>query len=186
MRAPRHPPEHAFYGPWVAAKRVQRGRNLVPGGSGGAKTYVFLGHPSCAQARAAEGEAFSEKDEALRVYAWERFVQPGSRRPLPLQPFWGQRLRQRDLRAPGGASEHAFCVLHATRRSTHITVFLGAPNQTRGRGLLRKCAVEKLEHTFFYVFLYGSFAGIVRLAPWRRIHRPVRRIHRPVVDHLAP
>ena len=61
----------------------------------------------------------------------------------------GERVLQRDLRAPGGASEHAFCVLHATRRSTHITVFLGAPNQTRGRGLLRKCAVEKLEHMFF-------------------------------------
>ena len=107
------------------------------------------------------------RGEAAKRLQSGRSVQPGSRRPLPLQPFWGQRLRQRDLRAPGGASEHAFCVLHATRRSTHITVFLGAPNQTRGRGLLRKCAVEKLEHTFFfYVFLYGGFAGFVRLGTW--------------------
>ena len=47
------------------SKTGAEGSKIVPGGSGGAKTYVFLGHPSCAQARAAEGEAFSEKDEAF-------------------------------------------------------------------------------------------------------------------------
>ena len=35
LRAPRHPQEHAFYGPWEAPKRVQRGRKshlVAPGG----------------------------------------------------------------------------------------------------------------------------------------------------------
>ena len=65
--------------------------------------------------------------------------------------------------------------LQGIPRSTYFTVLGRHQNGCRGRGLLKSCGVEKLEHTFFfYVFLYGSFAGFVRLGTWRRIHRPVR------------
>ena len=73
---------------------------------------------------------------------------------------------QRDLRAPGGASEHAFCVLQGTPRSTHFTVLGRHQNGCRGVENRTLWLLVAPKPTFFYGTGASHRQGLQRERPF--------------------
>ena len=73
---------------------------------------------------------------------------------------------QRDLRAPGGASEHAFCVLQGTPRSTHFTALGRHQNGCRGVENHSLWLLVASKPTFFYGTGASHRQGLQRERPF--------------------